>query len=75
MCEPRQLTRELLPAPQNEKTRSPEVLGTLRDPILARELIVSYFSDSAAPSRELVKNTAMGLARERGSPTAPAVAN
>ncbi|GAA5980672.1 hypothetical protein JCM10908_001728 [Rhodotorula pacifica] len=55
---------------RNEKTRSPEILGTLRDALLSRELIVSYFSDTAAPSRELVQNVAMGLAREAGSPTA-----
>lgn len=61
-----------LPRAQNEKTRSPEVLGTLRDPILSRELMISYFSDSAAPSRELVKNVAMGMARAPGSPTAVA---
>ncbi|GAA5883730.1 hypothetical protein JCM3774_001664 [Rhodotorula dairenensis] len=58
---------------RNEKTRSPEVLGTLRDPVLARELIISYFSDSAAPSRELVQNVAMGMARQAGSPTAAVV--
>jgi hypothetical protein len=55
---------------QNEKTRSPDILGTLRDPVLSRELMLSYFSDSAAPSPELVKNVAMGIAREPGSPTA-----
>ncbi|TKA55368.1 hypothetical protein B0A53_02292 [Rhodotorula sp. CCFEE 5036] len=55
---------------RNEKTRSPEILGTLRDPVLSRELMLSYFSDSAAPSPELVKNVARGMAREPGSPTA-----
>ncbi|GAA5995033.1 uncharacterized protein JCM10292_004498 [Rhodotorula paludigena] len=46
---------------RNEETRSPEVLGTLREPILARELMVSYFSNDAAPSSELVKSVAMGF--------------
>ncbi|BGP52892.1 hypothetical protein JCM8202v2_000449 [Rhodotorula sphaerocarpa] len=56
---------------RDEKTRSPQVLGTLSDALLARELMVSYFSDSAAPSRELVVSAAMGLARQPGSPTGP----
>ncbi|BGP28815.1 hypothetical protein JCM10296v2_000551 [Rhodotorula toruloides] len=49
---------------RNEQSRKPEVLGTLREPLLARELIVSYFSDTAAPSRELVKSSAMGFSGE-----------
>ncbi|BGP04744.1 Altered inheritance of mitochondria protein 18, mitochondrial [Rhodotorula toruloides] len=54
---------------RNEQSRKPEVLGTLREPLLARELIVSYFSDTAAPSRELVTSSAMGFSGEaRGEP-------
>lgn len=63
------LSADRAPVPQNEQSRRPEVLGTLREPLLARELIVSYFSDTAAPSRELVTSSAMGFSGEaRGEP-------
>ncbi|GAA5821825.1 hypothetical protein JCM10212_003233 [Sporobolomyces blumeae] len=42
-------------------TSRPTVLGTLREGLLSQQLMVSYFSDSAAPSEELRKSVAMGL--------------
>ncbi|GAA6032864.1 hypothetical protein JCM8097_000835 [Rhodosporidiobolus ruineniae] len=50
---------------RDEKTGAPEPLGTLRQPLLAKELIVSYFSDSSAPSSELLKSVAMGFSGEK----------
>ncbi|GAA5887692.1 hypothetical protein JCM6882_001499 [Rhodosporidiobolus microsporus] len=47
---------------KDPKTPEPELLGTLREPLLSKELMVSYFSDSAAPSSELRKSVAMGFA-------------
>ncbi|GAA5918316.1 hypothetical protein JCM1841_002168 [Sporobolomyces salmonicolor] len=46
---------------RDEKSGAPEPLGTLRDGLLAKELMVSYFSDTAAPSEELRKSVAMGF--------------
>ncbi|GAA5922437.1 Aim18p [Sporobolomyces koalae] len=45
-------------------TAAPTVLGTLRDGLLSQQLMVSYFSDTAAPSEELRKSVAMGFAGE-----------
>ncbi|GAA6018137.1 hypothetical protein JCM11491_003331 [Sporobolomyces phaffii] len=41
---------------------APSVLGTLKDGLLSQQLMVSYFSDTAAPSEELRKSVAMGFA-------------
>ena len=41
-----------------------QVLGALKDGLLSQQLMVSYFSDSAAPSPELRKSVAMGFAGE-----------
>ncbi|GAA5905215.1 chalcone isomerase domain-containing protein [Sporobolomyces salmoneus] len=41
-----------------------QVLGTMKDGLLSRELMVSYFSNTAAPSEELKKSVAMGFAGE-----------
>lgn len=41
-----------------------EVLGTLRDPILARQLFLSYLSDTGSISEELRKSVANGFAGE-----------
>lgn len=46
---------------QDENTHRPEVLGTLREPTLATQLMASYFSNDNAPSPELVKSVAMGM--------------
>ncbi|GAA5976783.1 hypothetical protein JCM11641_000870 [Rhodosporidiobolus odoratus] len=46
---------------ENEKTGKRDVLGIFREPILAKELMVSYFSNTTAPSSELVKSVAMGF--------------
>lgn len=40
------------------------MLGTLRDPVLAKELFVSYFNNNNPGSPELVKSVACGLAGE-----------
>ncbi|GAA6047176.1 hypothetical protein JCM3770_006936 [Rhodotorula araucariae] len=53
--------RSILFQLRDEKTRAPEVLGTLREATLATQLMVSYFSNDAAPSPELVKSVAMGF--------------
>ncbi|GAA6023726.1 hypothetical protein JCM10207_000236 [Rhodosporidiobolus poonsookiae] len=53
--------RTVLFQAQDEKTRVLTTLGVLRQPLLAKELLVSYFSDSAAPSPEMVKSAAMGF--------------
>jgi len=45
-------------------TSSPQVLGTLQDGLLSTQLMVSYFSNTAAPSEELRKSVAMGFAGE-----------
>ncbi|GAA5846559.1 hypothetical protein JCM5353_005354 [Sporobolomyces roseus] len=45
-------------------TSSPTVLGTLQDGLLSTQLMVSYFSNTAAPSEELRKSVAMGFAGE-----------
>ncbi|GAA5850242.1 hypothetical protein JCM8547_001057 [Rhodosporidiobolus lusitaniae] len=49
---------------KNDKTGAPETLGTLRNALLAKELMVSYFSNTTAPSSELVKSVAMGFGGE-----------
>ncbi|GAA5947012.1 hypothetical protein JCM3765_002116 [Sporobolomyces pararoseus] len=41
-----------------------QVLGTLKDGLLSQQLMVSYFSNTAAPSEELRKSVAMGFAGE-----------
>jgi hypothetical protein len=41
-----------------------QVLGTLKDGLLSQQLMVSYFSNTAAPSEELKKSVAMGFAGE-----------
>ncbi|KPV78455.1 uncharacterized protein RHOBADRAFT_41001 [Rhodotorula graminis WP1] len=46
---------------RDENTHRPEVLGTLREPTLATQLMASYFSNDNAPSPELVKSVAMGM--------------
>lgn len=48
----------------------PEVLGTLTHPVLARELVLSYFSDTLETSPELRKSVAMGLGGEPRLPVA-----
>ncbi|BGP36683.1 hypothetical protein JCM10449v2_000584 [Rhodotorula kratochvilovae] len=53
--------RSILFQLRDEKTHAPEVLGTLREATLATQLMVSYFSNDAAPSPELVKSVAMGF--------------
>jgi hypothetical protein len=50
---------------QDPKIPSKEdVLGTLRDPVLSKQLFLSYFSDSGVISEELRSSVARGLAGE-----------
>jgi hypothetical protein len=49
---------------QNDKTGEKETLGTLKDATLSRELMVSYFSNTTAPSQELVQSVAKGFGGE-----------
>ncbi|GAA5835247.1 hypothetical protein JCM11251_006658 [Rhodosporidiobolus azoricus] len=58
------VNRSVLFQLKDSKTPQAVTLGTLREPLLAKELMISYFSDSAAPSSELRKSTAMGFAGE-----------
>ncbi|BGP12720.1 hypothetical protein JCM10213_008858 [Rhodosporidiobolus nylandii] len=46
---------------QDDKTGAPQTLGTFTEPLLSKELMVSYFSNTTAPSSELVKSVAMGF--------------
>ncbi|ORY75626.1 chalcone-flavanone isomerase-domain-containing protein [Leucosporidium creatinivorum] len=54
---------------RSTKDAHADVLGTLTHPILAKQLLLSYFSDSLETSPELRKSTALGLAGEPRHPS------
>ncbi|GAA5875990.1 hypothetical protein JCM16303_006985 [Sporobolomyces ruberrimus] len=58
------VNRSILFQIRETPTAEPTVLGSIREGLLSQQLMVSYFSNTAAPSEELRKSVAMGFAGE-----------